>query len=92
MARKNAVVAEIASERTDLAVHVDLCVERYGQIVDRLDGIEERFDRLESMVVEIKDAVQKREENTLNRYISWAGVMISGLAGAVVALAVLLIK
>ena len=92
MTRKNAVVAEITTERTDLALHVDLCVERYGQIVDRLDSIEERFDRLETMVVEIKDAVQKREESTLNRYVSWAGVMISGLAGAVVALAVLLIK
>ena len=92
MARKNAVVAEIATERTNLATHVDLCVERYGQIVDRLDNIEERFDRIESMVLEIKDAVQKREESTLNRYISWAGVLISGLAGAVVALAIHIIR
>ena len=92
MARKNAVVSEIASERTNLATHVDLCVERYGQIVDRLDSMDEKFHRIETMVLEIKDAVQRREESTLNRYVSWAGVLISGLAGAVVALAVLLIK
>ena len=92
MARKNNVVAEITTERTDLALHVDLCVERYGQIVDRLDSMDEKFHRIEQMVLQIKDAVQQREESTLNRYVSWAGVMISGLAGAVVALAVLLIK
>ena len=54
--------------------------------------MDEKFHRIETMVLEIKDAVQRREESTLNRYVSWAGVLISGLAGAVVALAVLLIK
>ena len=92
MARKNNVVAEIASERNDLALHVDLCVERYGQIVNRLDSMDEKFDRLEAAVLVIKDAVQRREESTLNRYISWAGVLISGLAGAVVALAIHIIR
>lgn len=92
MPRKNNVVSEISSERTDLALHVDLCTERYSQIVERLDSMDERFARLETIVVEIKDALQKREESTLNRYISWAGVLISGLAGAVVALAIHIIR
>lgn len=92
MARSNTVVAEIASEREDLALHVDLCTERYSQIVDRLDSMDERFERIEGVMLEIKDALQKREESTLNRYISWAGVLISGLAGAVVALAIHIIR
>jgi hypothetical protein len=87
MARTHAVVAEITTEREDLAVHVDLCVERYGQIVDRLDSMDQRFDRIESVMVEIKQTLQAAESSHLNRYLTWAGVIIAGLTGIIAFLA-----
>ena len=88
MARSNTVVAEISTERTDLAVHVDLCVERYGQIVDRLDAIDDRFDRVEAMMLEIKDTLKETESSHLNRYLAWAGVIITGLTGTIATLVI----
>lgn len=87
MARSNSVVAEIAAERTDLAVHIDLCVERYGQIVDRLDAMDQRFDRIESVMLEIKQTLKETESSHLNRYLTWAGVIIAGLSSVTAALA-----
>ena len=76
---KTHVLPEMATERTDLGLHVDLCTERYDQLVTRLDSMDARFDRIESMIVEIKQTITDNQSSTLNRYLIWAGVIIAAL-------------
>lgn len=79
----NAVIAELPTERDDLSLHVDLCTERYHQLVSRLDLVDQRFDRLEHMLSEVRDSVTGNQNQTLNRYLLWAGSIITVLLGVI---------
>ena len=73
------LIQRIDAEREDLDTHVDICAQRYAQLINKLDAVDHRFDRLESAVRDIHDRVVNNREATLKTYLGWAGVIIAGL-------------
>lgn len=74
------LIPDIAAERESLEVHVDVCAQRYALILQRLDSVDTRFDRIETVVQEIHDRITRNQDQTLRTYLMWAGVIIAGLA------------
>jgi hypothetical protein len=73
------LIPDIAAERESLEIHVDICAQRYALILQRLDGMDARFDRMETVVQEIHSRITKNQDQTLKTYLMWAGVIITGL-------------
>ncbi len=73
------LISSIDAERDNLQVHVDICAQRYAQLMAKLDAVDQRFDRLEAAVAEIHARVINSREDTLKTYLGWAGVIIAGL-------------
>jgi hypothetical protein len=82
------VIENIAAERTDLALHVDLCAERYGQLIRKFDEVDSRLNQLTQMVTEIKNLVNDITTSALHTYLKWAGFIIVTLLGIVIHYAV----
>ena len=73
------LIPDIAAERESLEVHVDVCAQRYALILQRLDSVDTRFDRIETVVQEIHHKITRNQDQTLRTYLTWAGVIIAGL-------------
>jgi hypothetical protein len=73
------LIPDIAAERESLEVHVDICAQRYALLLQRLDGMDARFDRMETVVQEIHSRITKNQDQTLKTYLMWAGLIITGL-------------
>lgn len=73
------LIDPIPAEREDLDTHVDICAQRYSQLIAKLDSVDQRFDRLETVVQEIRDKITYNQDQTLKTYLAWAGVIIAGL-------------
>ena len=70
-------------EKESLEAHVELCSERYRQLHDKLDAINNRLDRNEGLIADIHKAVTKQESNRNKQLIGWGSGVIATLAGAV---------
>jgi len=75
-------IETLEQEETNLALHTQLCAQRYQQITDRLSSMDQRFDRIETALVEIKSAIGVNQDENFKRYLAWAGVVITTLIGA----------
>ena len=82
------VIENLAAERTNLELHVDLCAERYGQLINKFDEVDSRLNQLTLMVTEIKESVNKITTSALHTYLRWAGFIIVTLLGIVIHYAV----
>jgi hypothetical protein len=77
------VLATVASERNDLSLHVDLCHQRYLQILARIDSVQVRLDDFNIMLHEIRNRLEDRQEQAYKTYLKWAGAIIIALFGLV---------
>jgi methyl-accepting chemotaxis protein len=82
------VIENIQAERTDLALHVDLCAQRYNQLILKFDEVDRRLDQLTEMVVEIKHGVSQITTSAQSTYLKWSGFVIVTLLGIVIHYAV----
>lgn len=73
------LIKNLDAERESLELHVDICAQRYAQLINKLDSVDQRFDRLETVVREIHDRVVNNREDTLKTYLGWSGVIIAVL-------------
>ena len=73
------LIPNIEAERESLEIHVDICAQRYALILQRLDSVDSRFDRMETVVQEIHARITKNQDQTLKTYLMWAGTIIAGL-------------
>lgn len=78
------LIETLEQESTDLALHSKLCAQRYKQIIDKLDTVDERLDRIDAVLLEIKDTIAHDEVGKYKTYLSWAGVVITSLLGLVI--------
>jgi len=69
------VIQPIAEESENLRLHVDLCAQRYNQLISKFDEVDERLDRITSVCEEIKQSLGRDQKETYLRYLNWAGVM-----------------
>jgi hypothetical protein len=55
---------------------VQLCEQRYLQLLSKLDHVDTRFAAMEQMLMEIKDQLTAQASNTDKTYLKWAGSII----------------
>ena len=77
------VIENLEAERKDLSLHVDLCAQRYTQLIIKFDEVDRRLDQLAILCSEIKDSINNVKANTQSIYLKWAGFMIITLSGIV---------
>jgi hypothetical protein len=80
---ENNIIDTLEIERTSLAAHVDLCAQRYAQLMDKFDVVDDRLDRIESVLETIAKTISTDKTETLKTYLAWSGVVITGLFGMV---------
>lgn len=80
----NNLIETMDAESDNLALHVQLCEQRYIQLIGKFDDVDKKFDKIEIILNEIKSNLSNEESEKLKRYLTWAGVLITALIGGVV--------
>jgi predicted nucleic acid-binding Zn-ribbon protein len=70
-------------EKKSLEAHVELCAERYNQLEQRFEHVDEKIVGLEKLMREVHDMVQRMTEKRTDQLISW-GVGVIGLLVGIV--------
>jgi hypothetical protein len=73
-------------EKKSLEAHVELCAERYNQLEQRFEHVDDKINGLEKLMREVHDMVARINEKRNDQLISW-GV---GIIGALIATTVYL--
>lgn len=79
----NTIIETVPAEADNLALHVQLCEQRYLQLLTKFDSVDARFERLETMLLEIKESIGNSQIEVYKKYLSWAGIIITALLGIV---------
>ena len=89
MAKVTNIIDRMPGEVTDLALHVNLCEQRYVQLISKFDQVDasiekldERLDKIEQALIDINQKLSKDETGQFKMYLTWAGVLITGMAAA----------
>ena len=67
-------------EKESLEAHVELCSERYNTLHDKFDAVNDRLDKHEGMLTDIRDAVVTNDQNRNKQVIKWGTGVIAVLA------------
>jgi len=72
-------------EKQNLEAHVELCAVRYGSLETKLNNLEERMDKLEVHLIDIKnsltDKISGSDKQTISIFTTMMGVVLAGLLG-----------
>jgi archaellum component FlaC len=74
-------------EKKSLEAHVELCAERYNQLEQRFEHVDDKINGLEKLMREVHDMVARLNEKRNDQLISW-GI---GIIGALIATTVYLV-
>ena len=70
-------------EKKSLEAHVELCAERYSSLENKLINLEQRIDKMETHLIEIKDALNEKSDGPYKTIItigtSILGVLVAGI-------------
>ena len=78
------MIRNIEAEKDSLDLHVDLCAERYSQLIRKFDEVDDQLHNLAEMVADIKNSVNQITTSALHTYLKWAGFIIVTLLGIVI--------
>ena len=70
-------------ERTNLEAHVDLCAERYKVLDNRLGKVEQKLEKIESDVSDIKSMLNRSQKDQFKVLLSISGAIITVLLGVI---------
>lgn len=76
-------IEKLQQEETDLSLHTRLCAQRYQQITDRFDRMDQKLENMETTLVEIKSAIVRDTRDNYKLYLSWASVIITTSIAAI---------
>jgi len=79
-------------EKESLEAHVELCSERYKALHEKFDGMNERLDKHEGMLSEIRTAVVTNDQNRTKQVIKWGAGTIAVLASALGAVVFIVLR
>lgn len=79
----NAVIETVTEEGSNLALHVQLCEQRYLQLLRKFDQVDHSLEKINAALVVIQSKLETEQSSKLKTYLSWAGVVIVALGGAV---------
>ena len=74
-------------EKESLEAHVELCSERYNTLHDKFNAVNERLDKHEGMLTEIRTAVITNDQNRNKQVIKWGTGVIAVLVSTLGTLA-----
>jgi chromosome segregation ATPase len=78
-------------EKRSLEAHVDLCAERYKNLNEKLDVIENRLGKFENTLTEIRDCINssnlESNRNLIKIGTTIFGIFLTAIIGLVVHLA-----
>lgn len=78
------VIETLSAEETDLKLHTELCHQRYVQLIHKFDEVDSRLDKIEAVLLDIKDSIDKRSTDNTEKYLRWGGSIIGIMATALV--------
>jgi prefoldin subunit 5 len=68
-------------EKKSLEAHVELCAERYNQLDARFEHIEDKIGKLDTVLREVHDMIQRMSDKRTDQLIGWGvGIIVSLLA------------
>lgn len=70
-------------EKKSLEAHVDLCAVRYEQLDNRLNKVEQKLEKIESDVSDIKSMLNRGQTAQYRMLLGTAGGVITVLLGIV---------
>jgi ABC-type lipopolysaccharide export system ATPase subunit len=72
-------------EKQNLEAHVELCAVRYGSLETKLNNLEQRMDKLELHLIDIKNSLSDKisggDKQTISIFTTMMGVILAGLLG-----------
>lgn len=71
-------------EKKSLEAHVDLCAQRYRYLEEKLENVEGKINKIETMVETISDSVQRMSEKRSDQLLAWGMGIIGSLIATVV--------
>ena len=78
------VIERMAGEDTNLALHVQLCEQRYIQLISKLDQVDHALDAIKTTLTLINTKLDNQEATKLRTYLGWAGAVIVALLGGMI--------
>jgi GTPase involved in cell partitioning and DNA repair len=88
---KTEIIDTLEAERTSLDLHVDLCAQRYTQLIHKFEIVEERFEKIDAMLVEIKNTISANKTDNTEKYLKWGGAVIFVLSTTLIGLVIKLL-
>jgi predicted nucleic acid-binding Zn-ribbon protein len=70
-------------EKKSLEAHVELCAERYNQLEQRFEHVDEKIVGLEKLMREVHDMMQRMADKRTDQLINWGVGVIGLLVGTV---------
>lgn len=75
-------------EKKSLEAHVELCAERYDNLDQRLSSLHDRMERVENLVMEIKECLAATPDKSNKMLITIGTTLLGSLIGALAVLIV----
>lgn len=70
-------------EKKSLEAHVELCAERYRNLDERLEHMDEKIGAVETIMREVHDMINTMSEKRNTQLINWGASIIVGLLGSI---------
>jgi len=80
------LIEQVTGESENLALHVELCQQRYLQLLSKFDLVDLRLSNLNDMLRDIQTNLTNNKTTTLETYLRWAGVIIMTFGGVITGL------
>lgn len=77
------LIDTLHKERDDLSLHVQLCEQRYNQLLNKFETVDSRLDKIETMLEEIDKKLTDNKTLSYKKYLSWSGALILILVSAI---------
>ena len=70
-------------EKKSLEAHVELCAERYNALENKLEHVDSKISKLETVMQEVHEMVHNIQQKRSDQIISW-GIGIIGVLAATI--------
>ena len=75
-------------EKKSLEAHVELCAERYKNLEDKLQNLDNRMGKLEELILDIKNSVALSPNESNKTLITIGTAVVAALIGGLITLVV----
>jgi hypothetical protein len=79
----NAIIETLVEEGSNLSLHVQLCEQRYLQLLGKFDQVDTKLEKINETLLIIQSKLETEQSTKLRTYLSWAGFLIVTLLGTV---------